>query len=144
MRKFIFQEKGSLFIITLNVIIILSIFLFSFSFNALTRYKLLSGEIKQYQACLNAKSGIVLALKELGAKPAIPFKKTFPLFNDADYQAEVSLDYVTFEKNENKAEIRPAKTSDIIRITSTGKYKDTGWKIIILKKGNRQLFYYSQ
>lgn len=145
MKKFIFQEKGSIFIIALNVIIILTVFLFSFSFNSLAQHRILNAEIKQYQAYLNAKSGITMALKELKeGKLKAPFKKQYPLFDDGQYQADVVSDYVVFTKKEKSVEISPVGKSDVVRIVSVGKYKDTLWTITVLRKGSRQVFCYSQ
>jgi hypothetical protein len=143
-KNLFLQNKGSVFIIALNVIIILTVFLFSFSFTSLMRYHLLDGEAKRYQAYLNARSGMELALKEWkSGKIQIPFKKTFILFDDTNYQAEVSLEYAVFEKKEGKIEIRPSSGGEI-KITSIGKYVRINWQIMAFFKGKKQIFYYSQ
>jgi hypothetical protein len=145
MKKYLLHEKGSIFIITLNVIIILTIFLFSFSFNSLSRYRLLTNEVRSYQAYLDAKSGILMAMKELKeGKLPVPSKKQYPLFDDALYQADVTMEYAALDKKDNEVRIIPGAAGGAIRITSIGKYRDSLWQITILQKNGRQLFYYSE
>jgi len=145
MKMLFSREKGSILVITLNIIIILTIFLLSFSFTSITRYRVLTGEIMKYQAYLNARSGIAMALKELREKKfQIPFNKEFFLFDDKNCKAEVTLDYIIYRKDKRKIEIYTVKKSSIIRIISIGRYKDVNCKITMFMEGGHQLFYHSQ
>jgi hypothetical protein len=143
MKKIILNNKGYIFIIALNVIILLTIYLFSFSFNSLTRYRLMISETKRYQAYLNAKSGIILAMKDSnGGK--VPFQKFYTLFNNERYQADVTIENVSYEKKEGRIKIIPNKTGNAVMISSVGKYEKINWTITLLKKGNQQIFFYSE
>jgi hypothetical protein len=145
MGKLLLREKGSIYIITLNVIIILSIFLFSFSFNSAVRLRMVNGESKRYQAYLNAKSGIIMAMKELReGKLSVPGKKEYALFDDEQYKADVSLVYAAINKKDEEIRIQPAPSGGVVNITSVGKYKDVDWTIIKVMEGGRELFYYSR
>ncbi len=145
MRKTLLQEKGSIYIITLNVIIILTIFLFSISFTSLIRMRSLTGEITRYQAYLNAKSGLVMAKKEWKAgKLSVPCRKEYSLFDDGQYKANVSMDYAAYKKRDEAISIYPASTGGVVKITSVGKYNSMDWTITVLMEGGQQIFYYSQ
>lgn len=143
MKKCFFPigDKGSIFIVTLNIIIILSVILLSLSFNTASRYRLANMEARSYQARLNANGGILLAMKEMkDGSVTVPFRKKYVLFHDDRYTVDVTVDYVIYQKNGNVVEIQPASGGKVVRIVAKSIFENTECSILKLIKERTIIF----
>ena len=115
-------SRGHVLIIILNVMILLSIALFSFSFNTFMENKFAQKIKKRQQARFNAESGIDIARLKLLKKDIqeIPFVQTFPLHGDRESTAYVSIDYVSFKRVKEFLKLEQIIKSRYIRIRSIG------------------------
>lgn len=142
--KKIFSQKGSIFIIALNVILILSIGLISISSNGFLRYKAVRHYNDQYKAYLNAQSGFYLGLNKLKEKKIdkFPYKEEITLYDDEDHKVEIKIDEGNYIKKDNHYKFQESFNSTSKRIICKGIYKKTTSTLIYIIKGEKSRFYF--
>jgi hypothetical protein len=128
------KKKAHVFIITLNVLIILSVALLSFFFNSQIRQRFIYRSQRRYQAKLNAFSGLNIVRQKIMQKHIshFPFKEEFILYGDRTNLARVKIEYITKKENKNGLFFDKIMKSNFLRITSVGKHKANMHKVIAL------------
>jgi len=143
-------SKGHVLITILNVLILLGIALFSFSFNTLMENKFAQKAKARQQARFNAESGIAIARLKLLRKAIdkIPFEEEFVLHGNRDNTALVKIDYIGFKKTKAFYKFERMIKSRYVRLSSVGAHKNARHlAIAVLHAGGgsyKPLFCYGQ